>query len=82
MVEAIEKIRGELLIAQAQLAAARKAKAGASGLGNVELIALIERVEYFRGRVDMAALLMAKIGRGMRQDAAEEAWRRAYATSA
>lgn len=76
MFNAIEKINAELLVAQAQLLASRKAKAAAGDSSNAELLALIERVEYFRGRVDMAALLHMKLVKSMRQEASEDAWRR------
>ncbi len=80
MFDAIEKIRQEMDVAKAQLEAARKAKQTAlKVLSNNEILALMERIEYQRGRVEMAALLMSRIAKDMRQDAAEDAWRRKHA---
>lgn len=75
-IECLDAINNELTVAKSQLEAALKAKKESNNGSSEELIARIERFQYCRGRVDMAALISARVTRIMRQDAASEAWRR------
>lgn len=82
-IECLDAINKELTVAKAQLEAALRAKKECNSGSSEELLARIERFQYCRGRVDMAALISARVTRIMRQDAAAEAWsRRGYSGGA
>lgn len=81
MYEITAAIRREALVARAQLDASKAATAAGGEKTNAEMLNLIERREYHRGRVDMAAFILGLIAREMRQDAAEDAWKRRGVTA-
>lgn len=81
MYEITAAIRREAMVARAQLDATKGAAAAAGEKTSAEMLNLIERKEYHRGRVDMAAFILGMIAREMRQDAAEDAWKRRSETA-